>query len=77
MGVGMSGSGSNPVLQRLLQKRSRGADGRDAEAEDDGELGEEEQPDAANTFLVRMARNPRPRTLLTPSHWPPRSTCCS
>ncbi len=59
----MSASGSNPMLQRLLQKRSR--DGRDAEAEDDGELGEEEQPDAANTFLVRFARHPRLCTLVT------------
>ena len=50
----MSASGSNPMLQRMLQKRSRAADGRDAEAEEEADM-EEEQPDAANTFLVRAA----------------------
>ena len=46
-------SGSNLLLQQLLQKRSRGADGREGDAEEDGDLDGEEQPDAANTFLVR------------------------
>jgi len=50
---GLAVSGSNPLLQQLLQKRSRGADGREGDAEEDGDLDGEEQPDAANTFLVR------------------------
>ena len=54
---GLAASGSNPLLQQLLQKRSRAVDGRDGDAEEDNELEGEEQPDAANTFLVRPSRS--------------------
>ena len=61
---GLTASGSNPLLQQLLQKRSRGADGRDGDAEEDGDLDGEEQPDAANTFLVRSSRRMSPAVSL-------------